>query len=77
MLFTALTSFPSRRKEKGTSYNHARGELVVARVAEVLDTMVPLAQGSHSDVVAYGIGASDDGQRQLRAILQDGATPPG
>ena len=63
-------------KGKGTSYNPARGELVVARVAEVLDAMVPLAQGSHSDVVAYGIGASDDGQRQLRAILQDGGNTP-
>ena len=63
-------------KEKGTSYNPARGELVVARVAEVLDDIVPLAQGSHSDVVAYGIGTSDDGQRQLRAILQEGGNTP-
>ena len=63
-------------KEKGTSYNPARGELVVARVAEVLDNIVPLAQGSHSDVVAYGIGTSDDGQRQLRAILQEGGNTP-
>jgi malate synthase len=59
-------------KEKGSSYNPARGELVVARVAQVLDEMVPLANGSHSDVVAYGIGESSDGQRQLRMILQDG-----
>ena len=59
-------------KEKGSSYNPARGELVVARVAQVLDEMVPLANGSHSDVVAYGIGESSDGQRQLRMVLQDG-----
>ena len=59
-------------KEKGSSYNPARGELVVARVAEVLDEMVPLANGSHSDVVAYGIGEDSNGQHQLRMILQDG-----
>jgi malate synthase len=59
-------------KEKGSSYNPARGELVVARVAQVLDEMVPLAHGSHSDVAAYGIGESEGGHRQLRAILQDG-----
>jgi len=63
-------------REKGSSYNPARGELVVARVAEVLDAMVPLAQGSHSDVVTYGIGAGEDGSRQLRAILQDGGNTP-
>ena len=59
-------------KEKGSSYNPARGELVVARVAEVLDEMVPLANGSHSDVVAYGIGEDSNGQHKLRMILQDG-----
>ena len=59
-------------KEKGSSYNPARGELVVARVAQVLDEMVPLAHGSHNDVAAYGIGESEGGHRQLRTILQDG-----
>ena len=40
-------------REKGDSYNPLRGELVVARVAEELDRIVPLNQGSHSDATAY------------------------
>ncbi|MGD8829808.1 MAG: malate synthase G, partial [Pseudomonadales bacterium] len=59
-------------REKGTSYNPARGELVVARAAEFLDASVPLAGASHSEVVAYGVGADAAGNRQLRAVLQDG-----
>ncbi len=59
-------------REKGTSYNPARGELVVARAAEYLDQTVPLDGASHSDVTAYGIGADADGKRHLRAILNDG-----
>jgi malate synthase len=58
-------------REKGTSYNPARGELVVSRAAEFLDASVPLAGASHTEVVAYGIG-DDTGRRQLRAILDDG-----
>jgi malate synthase len=58
-------------REKGRSYNPARGELVVARAAQFLDDAVPLAGASHRDVVAYGIGEGDGG-RQLRAILDDG-----
>ncbi|MEZ5558989.1 MAG: malate synthase G [Pseudomonadales bacterium] len=58
-------------REKGKSYNPARGELVVARAAEFLDQSVPLAGASHSDVVAYGIGDASDGH-QLRAVLKDG-----
>ncbi len=59
-------------REKGTSYNPARGELVVARATEYLDSIVPLAGASHGDVTAYGIGAGNDGVRTLRAILNDG-----
>ena len=59
-------------REKGSSYNPARGELVVARVAQYLDEVVPLDGASHSQVAAYGIGADEQGQRQLRAILEDG-----
>ncbi|MBX3707815.1 MAG: malate synthase G [Pseudomonadales bacterium] len=58
-------------REKGSSYNPARGELVVARAAEFLDQAVPLDGASHRDVLAYGIGESN-GIRQLRAILNDG-----
>ncbi len=59
-------------REKGSSYNPARGELVVARVAQVLDDVVPLATGSHADVVAYGVGADTAGTRHLRCVLADG-----
>ncbi len=59
-------------REKGTSYNPARGELVVARAATYLDAIVPLEGASHSDVTVYAIGADSSGERQLRAILNDG-----
>lgn len=62
-------------REKGTSYNPARGELVVARAAEFLDSTVPLIDASHTEVIAYGIGVEvgeKAGQRQLRAILDNG-----
>mgnify|MGYP003335638085 CR=1 FL=1 len=45
--------------EKGKAYNPARGELVIQRAAEMLDDLLPLATGSHSDVTHYGI--CDDG----------------
>jgi len=59
-------------REKGSSYNPARGELVVARVAQVLDEVTPLAHGSHGDVVSYGIGMDASGVAHLRCILSDG-----
>ncbi|MGE0626071.1 MAG: malate synthase G [Pseudomonadales bacterium] len=59
-------------REKGTSYNPARGELVVALAAEFLDATVPLDGASHGHVVAYGIGADASGMRHLRAVLDDG-----
>jgi malate synthase len=58
-------------REKGTSYNPARGELVVERAARFLDQTVPLEGASHSEVIAYGIGEGAAG-RQLRAILDNG-----
>jgi malate synthase len=58
--------------EKGSSYNPARGELVVALAGEFLDAAVPLEGASHAEVVAYGIGAADSGVRQLRALLDNG-----
>ncbi|HEY5647387.1 MAG TPA: malate synthase G [Pseudomonadales bacterium] len=62
----------SSGREKGTSYNPARGELVVALATEFLDATVPLEGASHSKVIAYGIGADAAGVRQLRAVLEDG-----
>ena len=59
-------------REKGGSYNPARGELVVERVASILDAVFPLSDGSHANVAAYGVGSSSDGKRELRAILDNG-----
>jgi len=59
-------------REKGSSYNPARGELVVARVAQYLDETVPLAGASHTEVTQYAIGGDADGHRQLRALLNNG-----
>lgn len=59
-------------QEKGSSYNPVRGELVVAKAAEVLDSAVPLDGASHTEVVAYGVGTSDGQPAQLRAVLGNG-----
>jgi malate synthase len=54
--------------ERGTSYNPARGEKVVARTAEFLDEVVALARGSHADVTEYRVS---DGT--LVTLFQDGS----
>ncbi len=58
-------------REKGDSYNPARGELVVERTARVLDEVVPLAQCSHADVSGYRIDAVN-GDFALAATLSSG-----
>jgi len=58
-------------REKGSSYNPNRGELVMAKAAELLDGLAPLSGASHADVVAYGVGEGNGGA-QLRAMLADG-----
>ncbi len=58
-------------REKGNSYNPARGEIVIERAAEFLDETVPLAGASHKDVRLYGIGQGAGGNG-LRAVLADG-----
>ena len=59
-------------REKGNSYNAARGELVVEKVASILDEVFPLVGASHTDVISYGIGESSDEKRAFRAIINDG-----
>ena len=59
-------------REKGDSYNPARGELVVERTAQVLDEVVPLAQCSHTDVSSYCVDAVNGGFA-LAATLSSGA----
>jgi malate synthase len=57
-------------REKGSSYNPARGELVVAEAAKVLDDVTPLASGSHADAAGYLLG--DGATPELRVLLADG-----
>ena len=59
-------------REKGNSYNPARGELVVARTAEVLDEIVPLAQGAYTDVSSFSV-TSANGGFALEVTLSSGA----
>ena len=48
-------------REKGNSYNPARGELVIERAAQELDRVVPLSGASHADVTAYRVVGDGDG----------------
>src|SRR5271168_5505644 len=41
--------------ERGKGYNHVRGALVVDYARAVLDEIVPLAKGSHKDVISYKV----------------------
>ncbi|MCY4128941.1 MAG: malate synthase G [Gammaproteobacteria bacterium] len=46
--------------EKGSTYNPVRGELVIARVAEELDAIVPLAGASHADATSYRVNRAGE-----------------
>ncbi|EGZ48549.1 malate synthase G [Neisseria wadsworthii] len=52
----------------GKGYNPKRGDAVIAFARKVLDESLPLAKGSHKDVLAYSV---DGGQ--LKAKLKDGS----
>ena len=60
-------------REKGGSYNPVRGDSVIAYSQEFLDRAVPLADGSHRDVVDYGIDAGSS-PAQLAVALSGGRT---
>src|SRR5262245_5172989 len=51
------------------TYNKIRGERVVARARAMLDESVPLARGSHRDVISYSVGGAN-----LLVRLRDGAS---
>ena len=53
---------------RGSTYNPARGERVIAKSRQILDRAVPLAIGSHRDAIGYRI---DDGR--LAVTLKDNA----
>ena len=59
-------------REKGSGYNPARGERVIAQAANFLDRVVPLEEASHDEVRLYLIG-SGPGGNSLRAVLENGS----
>ncbi len=59
--------------QKGLKFNPKRGAAVVARVCEFLDEVMPLTDGSHSDVTEYSLARFND-HRGLAATLSDGQT---
>ncbi len=61
-------------REKASSYNPARGELVVEETAKVLDTVVPLAGASHRHVTAYRVERSESGFAFSASLAKGGAT---
>ena len=52
----------------GKGYNPVRGDAVIAFARDVLDSSIPLAAGSHKDVVAYQVKAG-----RLNAKLSNGS----
>ncbi len=59
--------------EKGNRFNPRRGEKVIAMAAAFLDRVVPLQEGSHSEVAEYEVDPGES-PAALRIRLSDGAT---
>ena len=58
-------------QERGSSYNPTRGKAVIRFAQKFLDDALPLADGSHADVAAYGV-SGQGGRRALSAELASG-----